>query len=153
MILVNKSYVQNGLLLGCCYPISFGSIPPGIRIRRQKVDVIRGITAWVYVYSGISTWDQAVLHLVTRNVGLGGTGPFGWEHVLLGMAGNQQSATGECHQFGHFIRMKDVGDAFFIFIGAPVIEVPFVIGWARLWQVLDRVDGGAGLCVAVTKGL
>ena len=44
-------------------------------------------------------------------------------------------------------------DAFFIFIGAPVIEVAFVVDGSSLWEIVNRIDGGACLGVAIAKGL
>ena len=44
-------------------------------------------------------------------------------------------------------------DSFFIFIGAPVIEVTFVVDGSSLWEIVNRIDGGACLGVAIAKGL
>ncbi len=41
------------------------------------------------VYSGFSTWDQAFVHRAALSVGSGGVGALGWQHVLLGVAGDQ----------------------------------------------------------------
>ena len=44
-------------------------------------------------------------------------------------------------------------NAFFVFVGAPVIEVTFVVDGSRLGEIVNRIDDGACLGVAVVKGL
>ena len=44
-------------------------------------------------------------------------------------------------------------NAFFIFVGAPVIEGTFVVDGSRLGEIVNRVDDGACLLIAIVKGL
>ena len=60
------------------------------------------------VYSGFSAWDQALVHQVSLNVGSGGVGALGWQHGLLGVAGDQESAAREGHELGDLIWLKDM---------------------------------------------
>ena len=105
------------------------------------------------VYSGFSAWDQALVHQVSLNVGSGGVGALGWQHGLLGVAGDQESAASEGHELGDLLWLKDMCNAFFIFVGAPVVEVAFVVDGSRLGEIVDRINDGACLLVAIVKGL
>ena len=69
------------------------------------------------------------------------------------MAGYQESAASESHQLGDLLWLKDMCDAFFIFVGAPVVERAFVIDRSRSGKIVDRVNDGARLFVAIVKGL
>ena len=69
------------------------------------------------------------------------------------MAGDQESAASESHELGDLLWLKDMCDAFFIFVGAPVIEMAFVIDRSRLGKIVDRINDGACLFVAIVKGL
>ena len=44
-------------------------------------------------------------------------------------------------------------NAFLIFVGAPVIEVTFVVDGSRSGEIVNRIDDGACLGVAIVKGL
>ena len=69
------------------------------------------------------------------------------------MAGDQESAACESHQLGNLLRLEDVCDAFFIFVGAPIIERAFVVDRTRLGKSVNRVNDGARLFVAILEGL
>ena len=46
-----------------------------------------------------------------------------------------------------------MGDSLFILVVAPIVEVLLVVGRSCLWEVLDGVDGNAGLVISITECL
>ena len=62
---------------------------------------------------------------------------FGWVHPVPGIAGNHHAAIGKGHELGHFGRFEDLGDAFDVLVGAPIVVRFLVANGTELGKCID----------------